>query len=95
MNALFSGIKGAQTPWGPHNEIISLDTFETRHTQCEIIRIDHECEGGIEKSVLRITDWHHKAIGDTQDGFFYPTLTRITDSFSCSPLNTSFYIGKT
>ena len=26
-----------------------------------IIRIPHECEGGIEKSVPRITDWHHKA----------------------------------
>ena len=26
---------------------------------------------------------------------FYPTLTRIMDSFSCSPLNTSFYIRKT
>ena len=25
------------------------------------IRIYHECEGGIEKSVLRITVWHHEA----------------------------------
>ena len=25
------------------------------------IRIHHECEGGIEKSVLRTTDWHHDA----------------------------------
>ena len=25
------------------------------------IRIYHECDGGIEKSVLRITNWHHKA----------------------------------
>ena len=24
-----------------------------------VIRIHHECEGGIEKSVLRITDCHH------------------------------------
>ena len=24
-------------------------------------RIHHECEGGIEKSVPRITDWHHEA----------------------------------
>ena len=29
-----------------------------------------------------------------RDGFFYPTLTRIMDSFSCSPLHTSFYVGK-
>ena len=26
----------------------------------EIIRIYRECEGGIEKSILRIFDWHHK-----------------------------------
>ena len=26
---------------------------------------------------------------DPQDGFFYPTLTQIMDSFSCSPL---FYL---
>ena len=25
------------------------------------IRIHHECDGGIEKSVPRITDWHHEA----------------------------------
>ena len=27
-----------------------------------IIRIHHECEGGIEKSVPRINVWHHKAL---------------------------------
>ena len=27
-----------------------------------------------------------------RDGLFYPILTQIIDSFSCSPLNTSFYI---
>ena len=26
----------------------------------EIIRIHHECESGIEKSVPRITEWHHE-----------------------------------
>ena len=26
-----------------------------------IIRIHHKCEGGIEKSVPRITNWHHEA----------------------------------
>ena len=57
----------------------------------KIIRIYHECEVGIEKSVPRITDWHHEACrvmtnGDPRDGFFYPTITRIMDSFSCSPL---------
>ena len=62
---------------------------------CEIIRILHGCKGGIEKSVLRITDWHHEACevmknGDPQGDIFYPILTQIMDSFSCSPLNTSF-----
>ena len=27
----------------------------------KIIRIYNKCEGGIDKSVLRITVWHHKA----------------------------------
>ena len=27
----------------------------------KIIRIYHECEGRIEKSALRIADWHHEA----------------------------------
>ena len=57
------------------------------------IRIHHVCEGGIEKSVPRITDWHHKACqvmtnSDHEGQIFL-------DSFSCSPLNTSFYIGRT
>ena len=39
------------------------------------IRIHHECEGGTEKSVWRITDWHHKACrvvtkGDHEGGIF-------------------------
>ena len=29
-----------------------------------------------------------------RDGFFYSTLTQIKDSFSCSPLNTAFYVLK-
>ena len=53
--------------------------------------IHHECEGGIEKSVPRITDWHHEACrvmtkGDregqvflshphTNDGFFFSLST--------------------
>ena len=48
-------------------------------------------EGGIEKSVTRITVWHHEACRvmkdcDSEDVFFYPALTRIMDSFSCSSL---------
>ena len=29
------------------------------HINFDNIRIYHECEGGIEKSILRITVWHH------------------------------------
>ena len=53
------------------------------------MRIYHKCEGRIEKSVPRITNWHHEACR-----FFYPTLTLIMDTFSCSPLNTSFILEK-
>ena len=65
-----------------------------------IIRSHHECEGEIEKSVPRFTNWHHEACrvmtnGDRKGRFFYPILTQIMDSFSCSPFNTSFYLGKT
>ena len=35
------------------------------------IKIYHACEGGIEKSVPRITDWHHEACQGT-DFFLYP-----------------------
>ena len=34
------------------------------------IRIHHECEGGIEKSVPRIIDWHHEAFGDHEGWIF-------------------------
>ena len=56
------------------------------------ISIHHECEGGIEKSAPRITDWHHEACrvmtnGDhkgriflphphTNSGFFFSPTTR-------------------
>ena len=54
---------------------------------------------GYKNSSLGITVCHHLASlvmtnSDPLDGFFYPTLTRIVDSFSCSPLNTSFYVKK-
>ena len=61
----------------------------------QIIRIDQVCEGWIEKSVPRITNWHHEACrvmknGDSKDGFFYPILTQIMDSLSCSQLSTAY-----
>ena len=60
-----------------------------------VIRIYHECEGGIENpSQLGITLWHHECWQKviSRDMFFYPNLTPIMDSFSCSPLNTAFFI---
>ena len=55
------------------------------------IRIYHECEGRIEKSVPRITVWHHQACrvmtnGDHEGRIFLSYPHRIMDSFSCSPL---------
>ena len=62
----------------------------------QIIRIYHECEGRVEKSVPRITVWHHEACrvmtnGDPEGQIFYPTRTPIMDSFSYSAL---FYLFK-
>ena len=55
------------------------------------IRIYHECEGMIEKSVRRIAVWHHEACrvmtnGDPEGRIFLSYPTRIMDSFSCLPL---------
>ena len=55
----------------------------------EIIRIFHECQVWIDKSVPRVTFWHHEARRvmpncDPRDRFVYPYLTRMMDSFSCT-----------
>ena len=74
------------------NEVFSREQRKKKH---------YSCEDGIEKSVTRITEWHHKAknpslaitvfhhsaspvmpIGDARDGFFYPTLTLMMDSYN-------------
>ena len=40
-------------------------------------------------------NWHHEACGVMTNGDLEPLiLARIMDSFSCSPLDISFYIGK-
>ena len=51
-----------------------------------IIRINHECESGIEKSVPRNTVWHYQACRvmktvSARDKIFFHILTRIMDSF--------------
>ena len=50
------------------------------------IRIYHECEDGIEKSVTKKTILHHDAClmmtnGDLEGQFFYPILTQIMEYF--------------
>ena len=55
------------------------------------IRIHLDGEGRIEKSVQRITVLHHEVCrvmtnGDPEGRIFYPILTGIMDSFSCTPL---------
>ena len=54
------------------------------------IRILHECQVWIDKSVPRVTFWHHEARRvmpncDPRDRFVYPYMTRMMDSFSCTP----------
>ena len=61
---------------------------------CLIIRIYHECEGGIEKY------WHHEACqvmtnGDCKGQIFLSHPHTNNRFFSCSPLNTTFlYLKK-
>ena len=55
-----------------------------------IIKILHEGQVWIDKSVPRVTFWHHEARRvmpncDPRDRFVYPYLTRMIDSFSCTP----------
>ena len=76
---------------------------------CNIIKIQHECgiEKPIQRitewhheafsrlqstSKVRLAEWWQSVIA--RDGFFYPILTRIMDSFSCSPHNYSFILEK-
>ena len=55
------------------------------------IRIYHECEGRIEKSVLRIAFWHHEACrvmtnGDPEGRIFLSYPHKNNGFFSCSLL---------
>ena len=49
------------------------------------IRIHFECDGGIEKSVPRITDWHHEACRvmtySDREGRIFPTLPHSNSGF--------------
>ena len=62
-----------------------------------IIRIHHECEGGIGESVTRITVWHHEACRvmtnvDPEGRIFLSHLHTTNGFFSCLPLNTAFHV---
>ena len=66
-------------------------------SSCDNIRLHHECEGGIEKSIHKINNWHHEACWvitrvDPKGRIFpsHPSSHKL-----CLPLNTSFYIEKT
>ena len=61
------------------------------------IRIYHECEGRIEKSISRIAVWHHEACqvmrnSDPNGQIFLSPLRQIMNSFSCSPLFLFIYL---
>ena len=44
----------------PSETIIKFFSLDLRHVY-ETIRIYHECDGGIEKPIQRITVWHQEA----------------------------------
>ena len=80
--------KKSSGPLLPNKHPVNTDQTGQMH---RLIRIHHECEGGIEKSVLRITFLHHEACrlmtnGDskkwiflfhphTNNGFFFVLTT--------------------
>ena len=79
------------------NVEISPGTCITSKAPTIIISIHHKCEDVIEKSVLRITDWPHKACrmmtnGDP-DGQIIIYHPHANNSFFFF-ITTSFYIGK-
>ena len=81
------------------NEVVCESDISPCFDIYKTIRIYHECEGRIENPSrgspignTRHAKWWQSVI--TRDGFFYPILTRIMDSVSWSPLNTSFILEK-
>ena len=90
---------GGNFPRGVWVGIVNLTREKTiqditkKLTTCrksKIIRILHECQVWIDKSVLRVTVWHHEAHRvmpncDPRDRFVYPYLTQMKDTFSCTP----------
>ena len=84
--------------WAP--KTIAKKIYKRIITILQHIRIHHEWDGGIDYlawgsliGIMMLAEWWQIVIA--WDRFCYPILTQITDSFSCSPLNTSFYTGKT
>ena len=45
----------------PNDHVCELNKTYEQSTHDKILRIYHECEGRIEKSVPRITVWHYEA----------------------------------
>ena len=67
--------------------ILNANWMKNRE-ECSIIGIYHACEGGIEKSVPRITDWH------CEGPIFLSHPCTNNGFFSCSPSNTAFILFK-
>ena len=79
--------------------LVILLSYKYQPLRSWIIRIHHVCEGGIEKSVPRITDWHQVAswvmtTGDRKGRVFLSRPHTNNGFVFCLPLNTSSYIGK-
>ena len=70
--------------------LVCTSTFEN-------IRIHHDCEGRIEKSVRKITAWHHEAYrvmpnGESRGTDFLSHPHTYNGLLSCSSLDTAFYV---
>ena len=66
-----------------------------KEVNVDIIRIYHECEGRIEKSVPRLANWHHEACrvmtNDDPEGTIFLSYPHTNNGFFFS-LTTIFYL---
>ena len=74
----------------PAARTCDLTAFWKMEHSFNSVRILHECQVWIDKSIWRVTFWHHEARRvmrncDPRDRFVYPYLTHMMDSFSCMP----------
>ena len=86
---VFAGLKYKNTFSSALFTCINSETSNaTKNNNLQYIRILHECQVWTDKSVPRVTVWHHKAHRvmpncDQRDRFVYPYLTRMINFLAC------------